>query len=164
VGTANAGVARFSADPPPFRRYRRPHDASGLSRTDYIVFAYEDTHGVVWAGTKGAINRIDLKTGRYASQPIGENTEVGSIAEDREGQFWIGTFDGSLFRFNPVTQTGSPTHITRGRPAARTTKCALSWSIIGEPCGREQATAFAHSIRQRIDFGVTELEFPHPPK
>jgi ligand-binding sensor domain-containing protein/signal transduction histidine kinase len=104
VGTANAGVARFSADPPPFRRYRRPHDTSGLFRTDYIVFAYEDTHGVVWAGTKGAINRIDLKTGRYASQPIGENTEVGSIAEDRAGQFWIGTFDGSLFRFNPVTQ------------------------------------------------------------
>jgi len=104
VGTANAGVARFSADPPPFRRYRRPHETSSLFRTDYIVFAYEDTHGIVWAGTKGAINRIDLKTGRYVSQSIGENTEVGAIAEDRTGQFWIGTFDGSLFRFNPVTQ------------------------------------------------------------
>ena len=75
-----------------------------LFRTDYVVFAYEDSHGVIWAGTKGAINRIDLKTGRYDIQPIGENTEVGSIAEDRSGQFWIGTFDGSLFRFNPITQ------------------------------------------------------------
>jgi ligand-binding sensor domain-containing protein len=104
VGTANGGVVRFSADPPPFRRYRRPQGTSGSSTTDYVVFAYEDSHGVIWAGTKGAINRIDLRTGRYTVQPIGENTEVGSIAEDRSGEFWIGTFDGSLFRFNPATQ------------------------------------------------------------
>ena len=105
VGTANAGVARFSADPPPFRRYRRPRGTSAILRTDYVVFAYEDSHGVIWAGTKGAINRIDLKTGHYDIRPIGENTEVGSIAEDREGQYWIGTFDGSLFRLNPLTQS-----------------------------------------------------------
>ncbi|HWZ81255.1 MAG TPA: two-component regulator propeller domain-containing protein [Terriglobales bacterium] len=105
VGTANAGVARFSADPPPFRRYRRPQGTSSSSRTDYVVFAYEDSHGVIWAGTKGAIDRIDLKTGHYDIQPIGENTEVGSIAEDRSGQIWIGTFDGSLFRSNPVTKS-----------------------------------------------------------
>jgi signal transduction histidine kinase/streptogramin lyase len=116
VGTANGGVARFSADSAPFRRYRRPQGTSDSSRTDYVVVAYEDSHGVIWAGTKGAINRIDLRTGRYDIQPIGENTEVGSVAEDRSGQFWIGTFDGSLFRFNPVTeawvayphQTGAP--------------------------------------------------------
>jgi signal transduction histidine kinase/ligand-binding sensor domain-containing protein len=104
VGTANAGVARFSADPPPFRRYKRSYMPSALFRTDYVVFAYEDTHGVIWAGTKGAINRINLKTDSFDVQPIGENTEVGSIAEDRAGQFWIGTFDGSLFRFNPITR------------------------------------------------------------
>jgi ligand-binding sensor domain-containing protein/signal transduction histidine kinase len=104
VGTANAGVARFSAHPPPFRRYRRPRGTSGILRTDYVVFAYEDSHGVIWAGTKGAIYRINLQTGHYDIQPIGENTEVGSIAEDRAGQFWIGTFDGSLFRLNPLTQ------------------------------------------------------------
>ena len=104
VGTANGGVVRFSAAPPPFRRYRRPQGTSGSSTTDYVVSAYEDSHGIIWAGTKGAINRIDLRTSRYTVQPIGENTEVGSIAEDRSGEFWIGTFDGSLFRFNPVTQ------------------------------------------------------------
>jgi len=99
AGTANGGVARFSSDPPPFRRYRRPQGTS--SSSDYVVFAFEDSHGVIWAGTKGAVNRIDLKTGRYDVQSIGENTEVGSIAEDRSGQFWIGTFDGSLFRSSP---------------------------------------------------------------
>jgi signal transduction histidine kinase/streptogramin lyase len=105
VGTANGGVARFPAHPLKFRRYQHPQGSSGSSGTDYIVFAYEDSHGVIWAGTKGAINRIDLKTGHYTVHPIGENTEVGSIAEDRLGELWIGTFDGSLFRFNPATQT-----------------------------------------------------------
>jgi signal transduction histidine kinase/ligand-binding sensor domain-containing protein len=105
VGTANAGVARFSADPPPFRRYRRPRRTSGVLRTDYVVFAYEDSHGVIWAGTKGAIDRIDLKTGHHDIQPIGQNTEVSAIAEDHAGQFWIGTFDGNLFRLNPLTQS-----------------------------------------------------------
>ena len=51
----------------------------------------------------GAINHIDLKTGRYTMQPLGENTEVSAITEDRSGQFWIGTIGGSLFRFNPAT-------------------------------------------------------------
>jgi len=37
-------------------------------------------------------------------QPLGENTEVSAITEDRSGQFWIGTIGGSLFRFSPATR------------------------------------------------------------
>ncbi|RZU35204.1 ligand-binding sensor domain-containing protein [Edaphobacter modestus] len=103
VGTANAGVARVSDHPLPFKRYRRGKGVSELFGTNYVLSAYEESPGVVWAGTKGAINEIDLKTGRYAVRPIAENTEVASIAKDRSGQFWLGTFDGGLFRFAPAT-------------------------------------------------------------
>ena len=104
AGTANAGVARFSAHPPPFRRYRwQGREPFG---TSYVLFAYEDSGGDVWVGTKGAINQIDLRTGRYHARPTGENTEVASIIEDRTGQIWVGSFDGSLFRFDPATQRG----------------------------------------------------------
>lgn len=102
VGTANASVARFSAHPLPFRRYRR--QGRDPFATDYVLFAYEDSGGTVWEGTKGAINLIDLQTGRYRVRPTGENTEVGSITEDRSGQLWVGTFDGSLYRVDLATQ------------------------------------------------------------
>jgi ligand-binding sensor domain-containing protein len=104
VGTANAGVARPSEHPLPFRRYRRPKPGSGAAGADYVFTAHEDSRGVVWTGTKDAINRIDLKTGRYTVQPIGENSDVDAITDDRSGQFWIGTMSGSLFRFNPATR------------------------------------------------------------
>ena len=119
VATANSGVARLSKHPLPFRRYRRRPEASGPSGRDYVFTAYEDSRGVIWAGSKGAINRIDLKTGRYAVQPIGENTVVNAIIADRSGQFWIGTGDGSLFRFNPATQKS----VVYGRNAANFLGC-----------------------------------------
>ena len=103
VGTANAGVARVSGQPLPFLRYRRGQGSSGPFGTNYVLSAYEESPGVIWAGTKGAINRIDLNTGRYTVQPIVQNTEVGSIAKDRSGDLWLGTYDGSLFRLNPAT-------------------------------------------------------------
>ena len=102
VGTANAGVARLSGQPLPFLRYRRGPRSGGPFGTNYVFTAFEDSRGEIWAGTKGAINRIDLNTGRYTVQPIVQNTEVSSIAEDRSGDFWIGTYDGSLFRLNPA--------------------------------------------------------------
>jgi ligand-binding sensor domain-containing protein/signal transduction histidine kinase len=104
VGTANAGVARLSDHTPPFRRYRRRPGTGGPFDPEYVFTAFEDSRGEIWAGTMGAINHIDLKTGRYTMQPLGDNTEVSAITEDRSGQFWIGTIGGSLFRFNPATR------------------------------------------------------------
>ena len=103
VGTANGGVVRTAANPLPFRRFRRGNGPGRSFRTDYVLFAYEDATGVVWEGTRGAINQLDLKTGRFIERTIGQNTEVGAIAEDKSGRFWIGTFDGSLFRFDPIS-------------------------------------------------------------
>jgi ligand-binding sensor domain-containing protein/signal transduction histidine kinase len=103
VGTANAGVARFSSYTPPFRRYRHGREVSAPFGPDYVFTAHEDEHGMIWVGTRGAINRVDPKTGRYTMHPIGENTEVAAITQGRSSDLWIGTVDGNLFRFDPAT-------------------------------------------------------------
>jgi len=100
VGTAGAGVARFSEFSLQFQRYATSLK-SGRTESEYIYTAYEDNDGTVWAGSRGAVYRIDLTTGHYRVYQIPENTEVRAIAEDRTGQFWFGTADGSMFRFNP---------------------------------------------------------------
>jgi signal transduction histidine kinase/ligand-binding sensor domain-containing protein len=101
VGTANAGVARFSSSQLPFRRFRRNRTADAPFGTNYVLSAYEENPDVVWAGTKGSINRINLSTGKYTIDSIAENTEVGTITKDPAGHIWLGTYDGSLFRFDP---------------------------------------------------------------
>jgi ligand-binding sensor domain-containing protein/signal transduction histidine kinase len=105
VGTANAGVARLSSADLPFRRYRRNYTSGEPFGTNYVLSAFEENPNLVWAGTKGAINRINLTTGQYTSSLIAENTEVGAIVKDPAGYIWLGTYDGSLFRFNPATNT-----------------------------------------------------------
>jgi signal transduction histidine kinase/streptogramin lyase len=117
VGTANGGVARLSDHTPPFRRYRRPPGTGGPFDPEYVFTAFEDSRGEIWAGTMGAINHIDLKTGRYTMQPLGDNTEVSAIVEDRSGQFWIGTIGGSLFRFNPATRRSAVYQGTASSPS-----------------------------------------------
>lgn len=101
LGTANAGIVRFSDSSLSFRRYRRP-DAARRFGPEYVFAAYEDNDSAVWVGGKGIVYRVDLKTGMHTLHPIPEDTEVQAITEDRLGRFWIGTTDGSLFRFNPV--------------------------------------------------------------
>jgi ligand-binding sensor domain-containing protein/signal transduction histidine kinase len=103
VGMANAGVVRLSENPVPFHRYSRRQGTSAPSSADYVFSAMEDSHGAIWTGTQSAINQIDPNGSRYTIHSIGENTEVAAIAEDRSGQFWVGTVDGSLFRLNPTT-------------------------------------------------------------
>jgi ligand-binding sensor domain-containing protein len=103
VGTANAGVVRFSSCAPPFRRYRHRPEMSGPFAPDYVFAAYQDERGMIWVGSRGAINRIDPKTGRYTMHPIGENTEVAGTTQGRSNDLWIGTVDGNLFRFDPAT-------------------------------------------------------------
>ena len=71
---------------------------------------YQDSRGDLWVGTLGGLNPIERKTGhvtRYDSAGSGSdrlsNTNVVSIAEDREGYLWFGTEGGGLDRFDPRT-------------------------------------------------------------
>jgi signal transduction histidine kinase/ligand-binding sensor domain-containing protein len=104
VGTANDGVARVEEHLPSFQRYRSGKQVNEPFPINYVLSAYEASPGVVWAGSRDAINQINLKTGRFTVRPIRENTEVASIVEDRLGKIWFGTFDGGLFHFDPATQ------------------------------------------------------------
>lgn len=81
----------------------------GLSQNT-VMCILQDSQGFLWLGTQDGLNRFDgheLKV--YQHQPKQANTlsddYILSMIEGRDGKIWIGTFNGGLNRFDPVTET-----------------------------------------------------------
>jgi len=90
----------------PFQRYRFEHWNQRSPNLNTLSTVYEDSRGVLWIASIGALERIDRKTGQSTSYRMaGEpghawNTFVTSIAEDRSGHLWFGTYGGGLRRYD----------------------------------------------------------------
>lgn len=102
-----AGLNRYDADTDSFVVYR--HDSNspyGLSVND-TRFILEDQQGRMWLGTRGGFHQFLHRTGtftRYFYDPFPKGSGdamVWSLAEDRQGDIWIGNHTGGLSRFNP---------------------------------------------------------------
>ena len=122
VGTSGGGVLRVPAEPLPFQRYRyRPGDPHSLG-TEYVSSVFEDSQGVIWAGGRGAVTRIDRKTGRNSIHKLGvgegANVDVASIVEDRSGQLWFGARGEGLICFNPRTGRSKNYHHDPANPSS----------------------------------------------
>src|SRR4029453_14833882 len=95
----------------PFRAYRHNITNPQSLADDEVLSVLEDRRGVLWVGTKGALNRIVRGShgnpDRYTFFPATDpglglaSTVVVSMVEDRKGYVWFGTFGGGLNRFDP---------------------------------------------------------------
>ncbi|MCP5062902.1 MAG: hypothetical protein GY936_10605 [Ignavibacteriae bacterium] len=123
-GTAN-GLNRY--DGYEFVVYTKtPGDTSSISDNE-ISTIFEDSEGYLWIGTAiGVLNRFDPKTEQFKHFDIASSSDwyssndnkfynypiafsrfqystVTSIAEDKDGMLWIGTWGKGLIRFDPKT-------------------------------------------------------------
>jgi PAS domain S-box-containing protein len=74
-----------------------------------VTAIYEDHHGILWIGTMGGLNRIDLHTGRNTlASGWGPGNEILSILQDRSGVLVAGTYHHGLQRLDPETGKASP--------------------------------------------------------
>lgn len=90
LASMHAGLVEFKGGK--FRSY-----SSRLGLPDYETnTVFEDSHGVIWAGTKAGAAR--LVGNRFEVVPGSERRNVISLAEDIDGGMWIGT-DLGLLRF-----------------------------------------------------------------
>jgi signal transduction histidine kinase/streptogramin lyase len=96
----------FSIKKPSFTPLLRP-SLSPNSLGEYIVNAiYEDRERVLWVGITGSLLRIDPRSGDYAFfHPSGSGLHFDpvAIAEDSQGNLWVGTVTEGLYRFNRST-------------------------------------------------------------
>jgi signal transduction histidine kinase/ligand-binding sensor domain-containing protein len=69
----------------------------------YSTYEAKSEPGIIWFGTEKGLDRYDKKTGRYTHYKHDNHNRnsiskglVSSLAEDKDGRFWVGTEGGGL--------------------------------------------------------------------
>jgi diguanylate cyclase (GGDEF)-like protein len=94
IGSRSAGIAKYD---PRTRKIERLRMRGGLGLSSDSIFAlFEDRAGTLWAGTEVGLDRFDLHTRRFVSQPLplARRTPVRAVLQDGLGSFWVGTGAG----------------------------------------------------------------------
>ncbi len=99
------------ANPPPGEQlhFSRLGTADGLSQSD-VLSILQDSRGFMWFGTEDGLNRYDgyeIKVYRpdpEDPQSLGD-LWINTLHEDHDGIIWVGTRQGGLNRFDPLTGT-----------------------------------------------------------
>jgi len=81
-------------------------ERDGLSG-DYVRTVFEDRLRQLWIGSASGLDRRDAQ-GRFSPVPlrnnVGKSPSVLSLAQDREGRLWVGTFGDGIFQINEQGQ------------------------------------------------------------
>lgn len=106
IGTED-GLASF--DGASFTNYFHEAEENSLPK-NYITDIAEDKKGQLWISTSGGLCRFDPYTGKFHNlhgEP-GTKTEIlangsGNIFIDEDGLFWLSSYRGGFFSYNPKT-------------------------------------------------------------
>jgi signal transduction histidine kinase/CheY-like chemotaxis protein/ligand-binding sensor domain-containing protein len=111
VGSELNGLNKFDRWAKKFRLYRHdPDNPNTLSAND-VKAVYEDQNDVLWVSALGKLNRLDRKSGEithYQGDPDEPGLGAGehgilTILADRAGSIWLGTWNGGLKKFDPIS-------------------------------------------------------------
>jgi ligand-binding sensor domain-containing protein len=110
---------------------------------NFVNAMFEDSRGYLWIGNDRGLTRIDRTNGEYVRfrEGLGDKPMVITIAEDREGTIWVGTYGQGMARLDQ--ETGKFTTYLH-RPDDATSlgndRCIGCSSIMPAPCGRRPMT------------------------
>jgi|SRR5450755_196067 len=104
LGSVHYGVNKGSRTSQ-FRLIKSITDNTNSLQYDKVYSTYEakSEPGIIWFGTGKGLDRYDKKTGRYTHYKHDDHKtnsiskgSVWSVAEDKNGRFWVGTDGGGL--------------------------------------------------------------------
>lgn len=96
-GLYNAGVLVFKAGSRSCSQAYPPERA----KTDVRSFCEDRMAGLIWVGASGGIDLFERDTHRFLRHIDLPNNLVRTVARDRQGQLWVGTYNGGLFILSP---------------------------------------------------------------
>jgi signal transduction histidine kinase/ligand-binding sensor domain-containing protein/ActR/RegA family two-component response regulator len=112
VGTSQGGLERFQRPTGTFLRYKHDEHNPESINSNAISCVFEDGHHRLWVGTYSGLDLFNRQTGifrhyrkdSYSADAIGiTNNTINSLAEDAEGNLWVGTENDGLAILDPVT-------------------------------------------------------------
>ena len=101
IGTYGAGLNRLDPRSGKAVRYRQQPGTPGSLSNDYVLSLARDRFGTLWVGTRGGLNRLDLRTGKFRCWREGDGLAsevVYGVIPDNDDRLWLTTNKG-LIRF-----------------------------------------------------------------
>jgi len=104
AGTWDNGLLKLDLKNNTARQFtNNPTDDNSLCN-NRIKFIFRDTRGDMWVGTAQGLNRYDSEKNKFHRYLHSESEEkknvLTSIAEDRNGNIWLGTINSGLIKFD----------------------------------------------------------------
>ncbi|MDN5213550.1 two-component regulator propeller domain-containing protein [Fulvivirgaceae bacterium BMA12] len=114
VGTEGGGLNLFDKVSGEFIRFVHDVDDETSIGSNFVTTIHQSSKDKIWVGTRGnGVNLLykdtqgDYRFERFAHRENAENSishnTVLSLCEDVKGKLWIGTENGGLNRYDPIT-------------------------------------------------------------
>lgn len=110
IGTIDGGAYKLSFRRKPFRNYSNLPGIANSLQAKAVYSVFEDKHGLLWVGTTQGIDVINRRTGNYRHLTYKYSTEgtigpglVSGICQDKNGDIWSVSWDGSVDRIDTST-------------------------------------------------------------
>jgi ligand-binding sensor domain-containing protein/signal transduction histidine kinase/DNA-binding response OmpR family regulator len=87
------------------------NDSLNSLNSNLVWRIYKDYSETIWIGTRGGMSRFNRETMNFRTYKPANNTntagdnEILSVFEDSDGDIWMGTWSGGLFKMDKQSQT-----------------------------------------------------------
>ncbi len=111
-GTMTQGAFCYTKDSGKLEQFTENDDFNSLN-SNLVWRIYKDLSETIWIGTRGGLSRFNRETRNFqkytpsGSLYVAGDNEILSIHEDADGELWLGTWSGGLFKMDKQTQTFS---------------------------------------------------------
>ncbi|HYC86878.1 MAG TPA: two-component regulator propeller domain-containing protein, partial [Chryseosolibacter sp.] len=106
-GTFRLGVLKYNPDNTKILHFHSGHGEGSITNDHILSFA-EDRSRRLWVGTDGGgLFRFQEREDRFEPAPGSEkfaSQVIKCIYQAPGGEFWIGTWDGGMIRYDPATR------------------------------------------------------------
>ena len=108
IAISNRGLTRYSPSTNKFRNYRANAEGKGEFPASAVYCVYRDSRGRILAGTDRGILEYQSSSDTFIRPAwssflkMTDNIiKISRIIETRDGSYWIGTWEGGLYRYFP---------------------------------------------------------------